>query len=110
MHSLVYGTPVLSHDVPHLQAPEYEAIVPGRNGMLFRKDDEDDLVRAIREWFALDIPPAELDRNCKEVIDKYYTPDFQVQVFNAAVAGMPATELPLAEELNAQARQTRQTR
>lgn len=33
MHSLVYGTPVIIHDNPDFQMPEYEAINPWQNGL-----------------------------------------------------------------------------
>jgi len=100
MHALAYGTPVASHDDPLAQAPEFEAIIPRYNGILFRRDDVRDMARAIHEWFSLGLPPERIRENCIDIVERYYNPAFQTRVFNAAVEGVPATELPQAPELD----------
>ena len=50
MHSLVYGTPVITHNDPAEQMPEWEAIVPGQTGDFFRRGDVHDLARTIYKW------------------------------------------------------------
>ena len=50
MHSLIYGTPVITHDDPDEQGPEWEAIKSGINGQLFKKGDSSDLAKKIRVW------------------------------------------------------------
>ncbi len=100
MHALASGTPVITHDDPTTQAPEYQAIIPRYNGMFFRKDDVEDMARVIHEWFSLGLDAEQVRRNCIDIIEKYYNPTSQVRIFNAAVEGIPATELPLAPELD----------
>ena len=50
MHSFAYGVPVISHDEPDDQGPEWEAIVPGTTGDLYKYGNVADLARKIREW------------------------------------------------------------
>ena len=90
IHSLAYGTPVITHSDPANQMPEWEAIVPGKTGDLFKRDDVPDLARTIYKWCLHPWPDEEARRQCMAVIDHYYNPDFQRQVINRAVAGLPA--------------------
>jgi glycosyltransferase involved in cell wall biosynthesis len=85
MHSMVYGTPVLTHDDFSSQMPEFEAITPGKNGDFFRKGDVDALVDKIKNWFARGLDRKIIQQNCYEVIDKFYNPDVQIKIMNAAV-------------------------
>jgi hypothetical protein len=89
MHSLIYGTPIITNDDPDEQGPEWEAIVPGINGQLFRKGDPIDLAGAIRMWVKNDQPDENIRSQCIASINKY-TPSYQVQVINAAVEGRSA--------------------
>ena len=97
MHAMVYGTPVITHDDPDDHGPEFEAILPGRTGAFFRRDDTDDLARAIADWLAAQTRRDAVRQECQRVIDTWYTPAFQAEIINAAVAGTPATDLPRGE-------------
>ena len=90
MHSLVYGTPVITHDDPDNQMPEWEAIQPGLTGDLFRRGDVHDLARVIQKWSMLPWPDEKIRRQCMWVIDRYYNPNFQQSIINRAVVGLPA--------------------
>jgi glycosyltransferase involved in cell wall biosynthesis len=90
MHSLVYGTPVVTHDDPADQMPEWEAIVPGRTGDFFRRGDVHDLAMTIHKWCVRPWPDAGVRQQCMEVIDQFYNPEFQRRVINRAVSGLPA--------------------
>ncbi len=90
MHSLAYGTPVITHDDPDNQMPEWEAIIPGQTGDLFRRGDVHDLARVIQKWSALPWPNESIREQCKLVIDQYYNPKYQESVIDRAVAGLPA--------------------
>lgn len=92
MHSLAYGTPVITHDDPEAQGPEWEAIVPGRTGEFFRQGDAADLARVIRRWTAA-APTAEMRAACQRVIEHHYTPRFQRRAIDRAVSGAPADDL-----------------
>ena len=93
MQSLAYGTPVVTHDDPNRQAPEWEAIVPGKGGCFFRFGDSIDLARAIREC----VTELGLRRpgraHCDELISRFYNPAFQRRVIDRAVSGEPADDL-----------------
>lgn len=92
MHSLAYGTPVITHDDADSQMPEFEAIVPGKTGELFRRNEVEDLCKAIKKWVDLPWPDEAIRRECHLIIDRFYNPMFQRSVINRAVAGIPAEE------------------
>ncbi len=91
LHSLAYGTPVVTHDDPNAhQGPEAEAIIPGETGDLFRRGDAGDLARVIHAWLKRPRSRDDIRAACYRRVDCEYNPRFQVGVFNAAVAGVPA--------------------
>jgi glycosyltransferase involved in cell wall biosynthesis len=90
IHSLTYGIPVITHSDPANQGPEWEAIVPGKTGDLFRRGDVHDLASTIHKWCLHPWPDEDARRQCIAVIDHFYNPHFQRQVLNRAVAGLPA--------------------
>lgn len=89
MHSLVYGTPVITHDDLDNQMPESEAIEPGQTGDFFKRGDANDLARVIQKWLALPWPDENIRKRCMSVIECCYNPNFQRRVINRAVAGLP---------------------
>lgn len=91
MHALAYGIPVVTHDNPDLQMPEWEAIQPGITGELFRYGDVHDLARVIADWLELGKSRKQLSVDCRTIIDHCYNPSYQAMVINAAVIGMPAS-------------------
>ncbi|AWW33290.1 glycosyltransferase family 1 protein [Echinicola strongylocentroti] len=78
MHSMVYGTPVITHNDFKFQMPEFEAISPGVTGDFFDKGDHEHLAKKIYEWLENDWDRDEVRLNCFKVIDTYYTPTFQI--------------------------------
>lgn len=93
MHALAYGIPVVTHDNPDFQMPEWEAIQPGITGELFRYGDVQDLARVIADWFKLGKSRKQLSVDCRTIIDRCYNPSYQAMVINGAVAGIPASKL-----------------
>ena len=87
IHSLTYGTPVITHDNFKLQGPEHEAIEQGSSGDFYEFQNYDDLKSKIKNWLEktrdkkLDII------NCREKIDKYYNPDYQIKVMKNIIEG-----------------------
>jgi glycosyltransferase involved in cell wall biosynthesis len=81
MHSMVFGTPVLTHDdFPH-QMPEFEAVQKEKTGDFFKYDDVDDLAAKINSWFVkMGERREEVRSACMNEIDNYWTPLFQIQV------------------------------
>jgi glycosyltransferase involved in cell wall biosynthesis len=106
MHSLAYGTPMIIHDDPEHQGPEFEAVVPGKTGLTFSRGSAESLADAIAEWLdrTASRSPEHIRRDCHEMIERYYNPHMQTEVINTAVLGdLPATQLPLGNSVYAQA-------
>ncbi|MGJ1514919.1 glycosyltransferase [Sphingobacterium siyangense] len=79
IHSLVYGTPALTHKNFQNQMPEFEAIEENRTGDFFEEDDINDIVRIIKKWINLDVNERNAIRiNCFQKIDSYYNPFNQI--------------------------------
>jgi glycosyltransferase involved in cell wall biosynthesis len=100
MHSLVYGTPVVTHDNPEKQMPEFEAIIDGRSGKFYPEGSVTGLAETIKAWLELAAQRGRdtIRDDCQEVIDKYYNPHVQIETINAAVTGSKtAEERPLGE-------------
>ncbi|MFT3780859.1 MAG: glycosyltransferase [Nibricoccus sp.] len=92
IHSLSYGTPVVTNDDLDNQMPEAEAIVPGENGLLFKAGDANSLADAIMGILSR-LPRGEhTHQQCRRIIDSCYNPDRMSAAFDAAVAGRPACE------------------
>ena len=93
MHSLVYGTPVITHDDDSMQMPEYEAIIPLKTGAFFKHGSAENLADVIEEWLSRNISQEYISDQCISMIEKYYNPHNQLEIFNAAVNGVPANQL-----------------
>lgn len=81
IHSLVFGTPVATHDNFVEQMPEFEAIKDGYTGTFFRYHDSVSIACAIKKWF--DEFKDERDivrRRCMEEIDLRWNPKYQIEV------------------------------
>lgn len=88
IHSMSYGTPVLTHDNFVTQMPEFETVIPGKTGLLFKEDDIEDLASNIKNWFT-NFSDRELVRqNCFSVIDDHYNPYFSLSVIKKALANL----------------------
>ena len=81
MHSMVFGTPVLTHNVFAHQMPEFEAIKPGETGCFFEKGSADSLSNTIIDWLSANsYRREEVRKACYNEIDKYWTPNFQISI------------------------------
>lgn len=92
VHSLAYGTPCITHDNYQIQGPEFEAIVPGKTGDLYKWNTPNDLFEKMANWINLKIDRRLVESNCQKLVDMYYCPDYQVGVFNSALYGVPASK------------------
>lgn len=87
IHSLGYGTPVITHDNFSKQMPEFEAIQQGVTGDFFREGEVEDLTRKIQQWIKIHPDKTEqIIKNCLRVIDNKYNPLFQVRVLQEQLA------------------------
>jgi glycosyltransferase involved in cell wall biosynthesis len=93
LQSLAYGTPVITHDDPEAQGPEWEAIMPGRTGDFFRRGDVADLARVIRAWTREPVLAPAIRSECPRLIERFYNPVFQRRAIDRAVSGAPADDL-----------------
>lgn len=80
MHTLMYGTPVISHNNFKAQMPEFEAIQKGVSGDFFEQDNVHDLANTIDNWFKQNIDRALMRNKCYDIIDKHYNPYYQLKV------------------------------
>lgn len=81
MHSLVYGTPAITHDDFAHQMPEFEAIREGITGTFFRNGDVEALAEGIARWFEKHKNDREEVRQaCMKEVDENWTPQFQLKV------------------------------
>ena len=81
IHSLTYGTPVITHNNAVNQGPEFEAIIPWETGIFFDENSEKDLsfkiniflnfIRKKKEHFA---------QKCFDIIDKKYNSSTQIEI------------------------------
>ncbi len=92
MHSMVYGVPVISNRSSSTTAPEVEAIVPGRTGDLFADGNVDDLVRVMRPWIATRSDRETVRTECIAMVERYWSPDYQLAIIERAVLGRPADD------------------
>ena len=81
MHSMVFGTPCITHNDFPYQMPEFEAIKEGKTGLFFKRDDINDLSRCIDEWFCINGQNRDqIRKECMNVIDKEWNPYYQLEV------------------------------
>lgn len=86
MHTMVFGTPVLTHNDFNHQMPEFEAIHEGDTGSFFKIDDVESLADGISMWFIEKKDKRdEVRRACMKEIDKNWTPQFQIEVIKHVI-------------------------
>jgi glycosyltransferase involved in cell wall biosynthesis len=79
MHSMVYGTPVITHGNFKNQMPEFEAIIQGKTGDFYVENQLESLILKIREWLDKNKNKREEIRDlCFSQIDNYFNPIFQI--------------------------------
>lgn len=81
IHSLMYGTPVITHNHFSKQMPEFESITEGLNGSFFEENDSRDLAVKIKIWLETNANnKSEVQQNCYRVIDEKYNPNVQIEI------------------------------
>jgi glycosyltransferase involved in cell wall biosynthesis len=86
MHSLVYGTPVLTHNNFANQMPEFEAVKEGVTGGFFEENSIKDMSEKIKYWTSLTSSERDKVRNnCYEIIDKKYNPNIQIKILTETI-------------------------
>ena len=82
MHAMAYGTPVITHNNPLTQGPEFEAVVEGKTGAFFEENSLESLTSAIRSWLESSSGNRDKIRSaCHTRIEAHYTPSAMAEVF-----------------------------
>ena len=81
IHSLSFGTPVITHNNFMEQMPEFEAIIEGWNGSFFVQNNVRSLKKTIKVWMKNHPEKTQtLIENCFSIIDQKYNPYVQLEV------------------------------
>lgn len=80
IHSLMFGTPVVSHNCFKYQGPEFEAIIPSRTGDLYEYGSVEALGDCISKWFKEHDNREVVRRDCYNEIDINWNPYYQMKV------------------------------
>ncbi len=82
LHSMVYGTPVVTNDNFVKQMPEHEAILDGVTGSFFEENNFEDLLSKINFWVSRKgIAREETRSSAYEIIDTKFNPFNQIAIF-----------------------------
>lgn len=81
MHAMQYGVPVITHDNFEVQMPEYEAIIEGDTGLLYKYNDFEDMKEKIKTWLLSGKDRETIRQNCYRVINAHYNSNYQIEVF-----------------------------
>lgn len=88
IHSLMFGTPVITHDDFTKQMPEFEAIQTGKTGDFFEYDNVESLANTIHCWLKKNVSNREMIRQfCYNEIDSTWNPHYQMSVFTKVLEG-----------------------
>lgn len=85
LHSMSYGTPVLSHDDFETQMPEYETIISGKTGELYAKGNFDDFCQKIEMWLSKNKDRAQIRQNCYDVINGKFNSVYQIELLKRII-------------------------
>lgn len=81
VHSMMFGTPVITHDTFKYQGPEFEAIHPGVTGAFFEYGKPESIVACVMDWLTQHGEMREeVRKECYEEIDNYWNPVYQINV------------------------------
>ena len=82
IHSLSYGTPVISNDDYSHQMPEFEAIINNVTGSFFKTDDVGDLAKHIEYWCNISQEERKRVRDiARSTISQEWSVQYQIEVF-----------------------------
>lgn len=86
MHSMVYGTPVITHNDFSWQMPEFEAIIPNKTGNFFERGNVESLAECIQAWIVdHEGLRTQTRESCYAEIDNHWTPKYQMKIISEVV-------------------------
>ncbi len=81
IHSLMFGTPVLTHNNFAYQMPEFESIIEGKTGVFFVQNDLDSMLQYIELWFNREgYDRSYIRQLCYQEIDSSWNPHYQIGI------------------------------
>ena len=81
IHTLMFGTPVITHDNFSYQMPEFESVLPNQTGNFFKQGNVQSLADCIRDWFIrFNNEREQIRKNCYHEIDTQWNPNFQIEI------------------------------
>lgn len=80
LHAMMYGTPVLSHSDFNSQMPEYETIVEGKTGTLYKVNCFEDFCSKIEKWLSCGLNREQIRQNCFEMINGKWNSNYQIGI------------------------------
>lgn len=83
IHTMTFGTPVLTHDNLPWQMPEFEAIQDDKTGSFFKENDVKSLAEAILQWFMNHNNRDAVRQSCYNEIEQAWTPYFQLEILKS---------------------------
>lgn len=86
VHSLSYGTPVLTHDNLNNQMPEVGVIKQDFNGGFFKENDVLDLQKQLEHLISIFKNNKNIKSNCRSIIDNKYNPTNQLKIIEKALS------------------------
>ena len=84
VHSLCYGTPVITHNKFVNQMPEHEVIEEQLNGLFFEYNNIESLEQQIQNWF-INFNNNRSRHELRSLIIKNYNPKFQIKIFEESL-------------------------
>lgn len=84
IHALTYGIPVITHNKFDEQMPEYEVIIPNKTGDFYEFDNMESMEALTSKWL-FGKEKSQVQKECFEIIDSYYNPYKQKEIFDATV-------------------------
>lgn len=86
IHVLMFGCPAITHNDYPYQMPEFEAIKENLTGVFFNRGNVESLAETIDRWFASNERCRDSVRACcYNEIDKYWNPQYQINVFKKVI-------------------------
>lgn len=85
LHSMSYGTPVISNDDFETQMPEYETIIRGKTGDLYKKDDFDNFCSCIEGWITSKNDREQIRYNCYSIINDKFNSNYQIKLLKEII-------------------------
>lgn len=84
-HAFAYGLPVVTHDNPRQQMPEFAALTAEKNGLLFRQHDQISLAETLAELLADEQRCRTLGENAFRTVRGPFSMERMVANFAAAI-------------------------